>query len=172
MNSVNSEEHSSSSSSHVNPTNNIIKHNNNHNSNLHNSKKRKEKSTEKLANKLHNHQNLNATLNKKNLESEEKQQIIEITEEELALFESIMSRELDANGGATVLAVSQKDLDEKLFLMPDSDNNNNNANVVTHEELLKKFSVYFLSNVYSEVNMPGGEEEEEESEDENGILQR
>lgn len=62
-----------------------------------------------------------------------------ISEEEVALFESIMSYELDANGGATVLAVSQKDIDEKL-VMPN----------VPKKELLKKFSIYFLTQVYSE----------------------
>lgn len=62
-----------------------------------------------------------------------------ITEEEQALFESIMSRELDANGGATVLAVSQADIDEKLHLPG-----------VADKVLLDKFSLYFLTSVYSE----------------------
>lgn len=64
---------------------------------------------------------------------------IEITEQELALFDSLITRETDANGGATILVAHQKDLDEKLFL-PN----------VSHEQLLDKFSLYFLTTVYSE----------------------
>ncbi len=73
---------------------------------------------------------------------------VEINEEERALFESILSREVDANGGATVLACSQRDVDEKLVLAGRS-----------HEELVDKFSVYFLGCCYGEVPIEDGLDE-------------
>jgi hypothetical protein len=66
-------------------------------------------------------------------------QLIDVNDEEYALFESIIHRELDANGGATIVSVSQDDLTHKLH-MPG----------VEHEQLLNKFSLYFLNVVYSE----------------------
>ncbi len=73
---------------------------------------------------------------------------VEISEEERALFESILSREVDANGGATVLACSQRDVDEKLVLAGRS-----------REELVDMFSVYFLGCCYGEVPIEDGLDE-------------
>ena len=78
------------------------------------------------------------------------------TESERALFESLISRELDPNGGATVLSVNQKDLVDKLHL-PGSE----------HKELMNKFSLYFLAQVYSETAIESGVDSESSSFKEN-----
>lgn len=72
--------------------------------------------------------------------------ILEITKQELELFESLIKKELDANGGATILITYQSDLDTKLHIPGTS-----------HKELLNKFAAYFLSQVYSETK---GEDED------------
>ncbi len=62
-----------------------------------------------------------------------------LTNEEINLFESLMHREFDPNGGATILTVYQDELDTKLFL----------ANT-SQADLIDKFSTYFIKEVYSE----------------------
>lgn len=72
-------------------------------------------------------------------ESSSKSILMEITKQELELFETLIKKELDANGGATILVTYQSDLDTKLHIPGRS-----------HKELLSKFATYFLSQVYSE----------------------
>lgn len=64
---------------------------------------------------------------------------LNLTDEEINLFESIMQREYDPNGGATALVCEQKDIDQKLFLPNRS-----------RQELIEKFAHYFLTQAYSE----------------------
>lgn len=64
---------------------------------------------------------------------------LNLSNEEITLFESIMHREFDPNGGATILSVSQEDIDTKLNLCNK-----------TKDELIEKFATYFITNVYSE----------------------
>jgi hypothetical protein len=68
---------------------------------------------------------------------------LNLTQEEVDLFDSLISRELDPNGGAYTIICDQEDLNTKLFLS----NNNTNQNKI---ELLEKFAIYFLNCVYSE----------------------
>jgi hypothetical protein len=56
-----------------------------------------------------------------------------LTTEEINLFESIMYREFDPNGGSTILIANQDDIDKKISV-----------------DLIDKFSTYFISQVYSE----------------------
>ena len=67
---------------------------------------------------------------------------VELTEAEVCLFESLMSRELDPNGGASILVVTQSELNERLIIPGQK-----------HDELMQKFAVYFLNCVYGESNM-------------------
>lgn len=56
-----------------------------------------------------------------------------LTTEEINLFESIMYREFDPNGGSTILIANQDDIDKKISV-----------------DLIDKFSTYFISQIYSE----------------------
>ena len=64
---------------------------------------------------------------------------MQLTQEEYDLFESLITRELDPNGGASIIIADQNDIDTKLIL-PNH----------TREELIDKFSIYFLTCAYSE----------------------
>jgi hypothetical protein len=64
---------------------------------------------------------------------------LQLSQEEHELFESLIKRELDPNGGATIIIADQNDIDTKLIL-PNRD----------RDELIEKFSVYFLTCAYSE----------------------
>lgn len=64
---------------------------------------------------------------------------IELDADEIALFDSLITKELDPNGGATILVAYQDELNTKLTL-PNRDFN----------QLMEKFSYYFLNCVYSE----------------------
>ena len=57
-----------------------------------------------------------------------------LTTEEINLFESIMQRKFDPNGGSTILLVNQDDIDKKIISV----------------DLIEKFSTYFISQVYGE----------------------
>lgn len=61
--------------------------------------------------------------------------LINLTQEELNLFESLITRELDPNGGASIIFTDQIELD-KIF--------------ANNPQMQNKFSVYFLSCVYNE----------------------
>lgn len=57
-----------------------------------------------------------------------------INEQEFDLFESLITREIDPNGGGSVLIACQTQIDAKL----------------TEPEQMRKFAIYFVSQVYSE----------------------
>ena len=59
---------------------------------------------------------------------------MQLTQSEYDLFESLITRELDPNGGATIIIADQYEIDAKLI----------------QPELVEKFSIYFLACTYSE----------------------
>ena len=76
----------------------------------------------------------------------------ELSDIEVELFESLMSRELDPNGGASVLVIDQTDLEKRLELPGQK-----------AAELMRKFAGYFLNCVYSESENRASEEVSKEN---------
>ena len=78
--------------------------------------------------------------------------------DELQLFESLIRREVDANGGAVVVSVDQRDLDDPNKLRLEGH---------THDYLLSRFVIYFLDCVYSESKFDPVQDESFSDDDEN-----
>ena len=94
---------------------------------------------------------------------------LNLTEAELQLFDSLVTHELDPNGGAYTLVAYQADLDSRLVLDGHE----------TKRQLMEKFAVYFLNRIYSESELYAAEklvarneagQKEGEEEDESASL--